>query len=281
MPSPRRLKKIKTKLKRQRAKIKVTSAARTQTQSRPLQQDSAVGNLNADPKKLTPSDRQNVLRDLNRDIEGAKDLPPAEAGILLRAAYFLRQVLLSLDPQKKDSEGSDDDENKESAANAADLKKARDEFIRAKENVKNTVAAAGEGPIAAVTALKKKPKDMTADEISDAIAAVEKAIEDGKQDLLPADASRLQRALYALKMALFELGGVAPELAGKDKKELEELIKAKTGEAVPDPATQAKVTQAVADVNQVQADIASRNPASQNKKASEYPGLDVLTQKKR
>ena len=69
--------------------------------------------------------------------------------------------------------------------------------------------------------------------------------------------------------------------APKDKKELEELIKAETGDAVPDPATQAKVTQAVADVNQVQSDIASRNPASQNNKASEYPGLDVLTQKKR
>ncbi|MDH3602638.1 MAG: hypothetical protein OEU26_23740 [Candidatus Tectomicrobia bacterium] len=71
---------------------------------------------------------------------------------------------------------------------------------------------------------------MTAGDMRDAIAEVEKAIKAGKA-WLPADASLLQRALSALKMALFELGGVDPQLAVKDKEKLEELIAAKTGDS--------------------------------------------------
>jgi hypothetical protein len=184
---------------------------------------------------------------------------------------------LNLDPKNKDAENTSDQAKQAAVASAAELKKARDDFERVKDQVKDKLAIAGEGPIATVTALKKRPEDMTAGEISDAIAAVDKAIAEGKL-LLPADAGLLQRALYVLKMALFELGGVDPKLAVKDKQQLEELIAAKSVDAAP--ATQHNVKNALDGVNQAQATIARRNPAGQNSKDSAYPGLAVLKQKK-
>ncbi|MEO1300610.1 MAG: hypothetical protein AAFW75_33575, partial [Cyanobacteria bacterium J06636_16] len=169
-----------------------------------------------------------------------------------------------------------DKDNTENEANPIDLKKARDELTRAQATLQQPVTAVSESAIATATALKKKPADMTAADISDAIAAVEQAIADGQTNLLPAAASRWQRAMYALKLALLELGGVDPQLVVKDKATLEDLIKTQQGNPPVDPATNTNVRKAIADANQVQADIAPRMPARQPQKPPEHPALEKL-----
>ncbi len=58
---------------------------------------------------------------------------------------------------------------------------------------------------------QKDPEDLSAQELTDAINDIDHSIEDSKI-LLPENTSKLQRTLYALKMVLFELGGVDPKL---------------------------------------------------------------------
>lgn len=106
----------------------------------------------------------------------------------------------------------------------------------------------------------KKPADMTAAELSSAIAEIDQQIEKGKA-LLPADASLLQRALFALKLALLKAGGVDPELAVKDREQLEKLIAEKRVNAPADAATQAAVTQAVNDVKAAQTQVQNQQAA--------------------
>lgn len=125
--------------------------------------------------------------------------------------------------------------------------------------------------------LPKKPADMTAAELSNAIAEIDQQIEKGKA-LLPADAGLLQRALFALKLSLLRAGGVDPELAVKDREQLEKLIAEKRGNAPADAATQAAVTQAVEDVKTVQTQTASRNPTQPGSGTSNYPAIDRLKQ---
>jgi len=255
-----RVKRLQSKLKKKQLTTQRSGASSKRTQSRASRQDPSIGTINSDPKKLRPSERDAAVQSLNSDIDSAKNLPPAEAGILLRAVQFLRQVLLELDNQNSDAENRNGQAQQESDTDAAVLKKAVDDFNKAKEKVKDAISDAGTGEAAsraAAQVARKKPEDLTADDLREAIAEVEKAIEDGKV-LLPADASLLQRALYALRMALFELGGVDPQLAVKDKAELEKLIDAKSDASGVAPIAKHHLTKAIDEVKRAQQQVQNK-----------------------
>ncbi len=280
---PSLAKKLKAKLKKQKSSPKTTNSS---PKSASGAKNTAPDQTAANPKNLSPPDRTKAVENTNADIDTAKSMPPKEAGKLLRAAHFLKKVLLELDGQNKDSNRESGEEKKDASTDTADLKKATDDYNKAKAQVKDRSSTAGAGGAATRAAskagnlAKKKPAEMTPGEISDGIKEVEKAIEAGKA-LLPADASLLQRALFALKMALFELGGVDPDLAVKDKEELEKLIAEKTKDAPPDAAAQQKVAQAVEGVNQAQDQIQrNREARGESSADTSNPALNKLKQKK-
>ena len=280
---PSLAKKLKAKLKKEKSSAKTTNSS---PQSTSGAKNTPPDKTAVTPKNLSPSDRTKAVENTNADIDAAKSMPPKEAGKLLRAAHFLKRVLLELDGQNKDSNSESGQEKKDTSTDTTDLKKATDDYNKAKAQVKDRSSGTGVGGAAARAAskagnlAKKKPEDMTAGEIRDGIEEVEKAIEDSKA-LLPKEAGLLQRVLFALKMALFELGGVDPELAVKDKDELEKLIAEKTKDAPPDAAAQQKVAQAVEGVNQAQDQIQSNREARGESSAdTSNPALNKLKQKK-
>ncbi|NEP90001.1 MAG: hypothetical protein F6K18_26025 [Okeania sp. SIO2C2] len=276
-------KKLKAKLKKQKSTPKTTNSS---PQSTSRAKNTAPDQTAANPKNLSPSDPTKAVENTNADIDAAKSMPPKDASKLLRAAHFLKKVLLELDGQNKDSNSESGKAQKDTSTNTADLKKATDDYNKAKAQVKDRSSTTGVGGAATRAAskagnlAKKKPAEMTPGEIRDGIKEVENAIEEGKA-LLPADASLLQRALFALKMALFELGGVDPKLAVKDKEELEKLIAEKTKDAPPDAAAQQKVAQAVEGVNQAQDQIQrNREARGESSTDTSHPALNKLKQKK-
>ncbi len=115
---------------------------------------------------------------------------------------------------------------------------------------------------------------MTAADISSALAKIEAQIENGKA-LLPTNASLLQRTLFALKLALLNAGGVDPELAVKNKDQLEQLIAQKLEKASPDPAAQAALTTALNNAEAAQAQVQTNQLSTEE---PSYPGLDKLRQ---
>ncbi|MEM9218657.1 MAG: hypothetical protein AAGD25_30490 [Cyanobacteria bacterium P01_F01_bin.150] len=279
--SSRLKKKLKAKFRKQRSKTKGPNPNKNRTKTRDSKPDSPNRKPDSDPKTLTSADRQTLIRDIDNDIKTAKKLPPADASKLLRAAHTLKRGLLDLDAKRNNNNNQIDSEkkDKEKDTNPTDLKKARNELTQAKDNLQDTATNIRESAIATATAFKKKPEDMSADDISDAIDAVENAIKDGQTNLLTADASKWQRAMYALKMALFELADVDPQLAVKDKDKLKELIETKRTNATTDPATSAKVRKAIADANKVQADIPLRQTDSQPQKPPGNQDLERLQDK--
>ncbi|MFG6096296.1 hypothetical protein SPB21_13630 [Leptothoe sp. ISB3NOV94-8A] len=279
--SSRLKKKLKTKFKKQRSKTKGPTPNKKRTKPRDSKPDSPNRKPDSDPKTLTPADRQTLIRDIDNDIRTAQKLPPADASKLLRAAHTLKRGLLDLDAKRNNNNNQTDPEkkDKDKDTNPTDLKKARNELTQAKNNLQDTATNIRESAIATAIAIKKKPEDMSADDISDAINAVEDAIKDGQTNLLPADASKWQRAMYALKMALFELADVDPRLAVKDKENLKKLIKTKQANTTTDPATSAKVRKAIADANKVQADIPLRQTARQPQKPPGNQDLEKLKNK--
>ncbi|MEO1394045.1 MAG: hypothetical protein AAFV90_14150 [Cyanobacteria bacterium J06634_5] len=279
--SSRLKKKLKTKFKKQRTKTKGPNPNKNRTKPRDSKPDTPNRKTDSDPKTLTPADRQTLIRDIDNDIRTAKKLPPADASKLLRAAHTLKRGLLDLNAKRNNNNNQTDPEkkDKEKDTNPTDLKKARNELTQAKDNLQDTATNIKESAIATAIAIKKKPEDMSADDISDAINAVEDAIKDGQTNLLPADASKWQRTMYALKMALFELADVDPQLAVKDKENLKKLIETKQANTTTDPTTSAKVRKAIADANKVQADIPLRQIARQPQKPPSNQDLEKLKNK--
>ncbi|WP_027708348.1 hypothetical protein [Zooshikella ganghwensis] len=180
----------------------------------------------------------------------------------------------------KDQNDSGENDEKSDEASELDtqsqhrLKKASKALNEAQADaaLPKTVAKVGGAAIASATSsatklARKKPVEMSADELQKAIDGVDAAIGDGKI-LLPADAGILARALAVLKKALIELGGGS--LSIKNKGELEDLVDQKRKKESGDSETsnaelptgemakqkQVEVAKAVEGVRQAQQQVA-------------------------
>ncbi|NES78975.1 MAG: IS630 family transposase [Okeania sp. SIO1H6] len=85
---------------------------------------------------------------------------------------------------------------------------------------------------------------------------IERSIEKAKV-LLPENASILQRTLYALLMALYELGGVDPKLRYEGQERLEEILKEKLAadNQEVDTETRANLNQAIQDYKEAESTV--------------------------
>jgi hypothetical protein len=277
VPSPIRRKKLRLKKKRTKSKAATSSSGR----SRGSGQQAAIAQKTAQalPKKpadMTAADISRAITEIETQIENGKALLPADASLLQRALFALKLALLKagdVDPElavknKKQLEQLIAEKRGQApvdAATQAAVTQAVNDVKAAQAQVQNQQAARGEtiSPSTndVLDRLKtKSPDAMTAEELSTAIAEIDQQIENGKA-LLPADASLLQRALFALKLALLNAGGVDPELAITDREQLEQLIAEKRGQAPADAATQAAVTQAMTDVKAAQAQVQKQQAA--------------------
>jgi hypothetical protein len=231
--------------------------ARARSQSQRVGQGQRSRALTA-PERSTPVQQQQRLDGLHSQIEAAKNLPPQKASVFLRAAYALRQAILTLgdknrSTQKNESIDRNISETKDRGAvervnkTERDLAAAGEQLGSDLDSVEaaDTAAKNSESGLDSVSAGEKRsiidllkakaPEQLSAQELAEGILEVQSNIDQGRL-LLPADASKLMRVLYAIKMTLFQLAEADPRMTFENKDDLVQKIKSKLSrrESIPD-----------------------------------------------
>lgn len=218
------------------------------------------------PERSTPAQRQQRLDGLQGQIATAKNLPPKKASLFLRAAYALRQAILDLgtiqgktaDQNSLEGDPTENQDNRDQDPQAIEkVKKAERALAQLEQSLAGDLSeqeSAGDSSQdrtsqdlasrdiasqesgSAIEKIKRKPpEELSPQELADGILEVQSNIEQGKL-LLPQNAGPLLRALYAIKLALFNLANADPKLGFKDRDDLIQRIEAEfsSGRDIPD-----------------------------------------------